>query len=58
MKNAHRIAGWSLTELLCVIMVISILAAVYPGVIAGAFAQVNKSPAGFSCRHPEPALTC
>ncbi len=52
MKNVHRITGRNLTELWCVIIIISMLAAVYPGVMAGAFAQVKKFPADFSRRHP------
>ena len=47
MKNAHRTTGWSLTELLCVILIISILAALYLGVIAKAFVHVKKFLGGF-----------
>jgi prepilin-type N-terminal cleavage/methylation domain-containing protein len=35
-------SGWTLTELLCVIAIISILSAIYLGVIAKAFAHVKK----------------
>lgn len=42
MKNAHRITAWSLTELLCVILIISILAAIYLGVMARVFVHVKK----------------
>lgn len=58
MKNVDRIPGWTLTELWCVILIISILAAVYPDALTRALAQVKRSLADFSCRHPEPALTC
>jgi len=34
--------GWSMTELLCVMAIISILAAMYLGVIAKAFIHVKK----------------
>ena len=34
--------GWSLTELLCVMAIISILAGLYLGVIAKAFIRVKK----------------
>jgi prepilin-type N-terminal cleavage/methylation domain-containing protein len=37
-----RSAGWTLTELLCVIAIISILSAIYLGVIAKAFVHVKK----------------
>jgi prepilin-type N-terminal cleavage/methylation domain-containing protein len=42
MKSVHRITGWSLTELLCVVIIISILAAIYLGVIGKAFVHVKK----------------
>jgi prepilin-type N-terminal cleavage/methylation domain-containing protein len=58
MKNVHRITGWSLMELLCVMLIISILAAIYLGVMARALRLSKKSLADFSCRHREPALTC
>ncbi|HKW28810.1 MAG TPA: prepilin-type N-terminal cleavage/methylation domain-containing protein [Verrucomicrobiae bacterium] len=38
----QRNIGWSLTELLCVMAIISILAALYLGVIAKAFIHVKK----------------
>ncbi len=41
MKKICR-TGWTLTELLCVIAVISILVAIYLGVIAKAFIHVKK----------------
>ncbi|HTQ52126.1 MAG TPA: prepilin-type N-terminal cleavage/methylation domain-containing protein [Candidatus Acidoferrales bacterium] len=42
MKSVHQITGWSLTELLCVMAIISILAAIYLGVLGKAFAHVKK----------------
>jgi prepilin-type N-terminal cleavage/methylation domain-containing protein len=42
MMPAHQRLGWSLTELLCVMAIISILAALYLGVIAKAFIRVKK----------------
>jgi prepilin-type N-terminal cleavage/methylation domain-containing protein len=38
----QRKTGWTLTELLCVIAIISILLAIYLGVIAKAFLHVKK----------------
>ena len=38
----QRASSWSLTELLCVMAIISILAAMYLGVIAKAFIHVKK----------------
>ncbi len=38
----HRNLGWTLTELLCVMAIISILAALYLGVIAKALIHVKK----------------
>jgi prepilin-type N-terminal cleavage/methylation domain-containing protein len=38
----HRKIGWTLTELLCVLAIISILLAIYLGVIAKAFLRVKK----------------
>jgi len=38
----QRNGGWTLTELLCVMAIISILAAMYLGVIAKAFIHVKK----------------
>jgi prepilin-type N-terminal cleavage/methylation domain-containing protein len=40
--NTQRTWGWSLTELLCVMVIISIVAALYLGVIAKAFIHVKK----------------
>ena len=37
-----RSGGWSLMELLCVIAIIAILAALYLGAIAKAFVHVRK----------------
>ena len=42
MMSQHQKLGWSLTELLCVMAIISILAAMYLGVIARAFIHVKK----------------
>ena len=42
MMPAHQRTGWSMTELLCVMAIISILAAMYLGVIAKAFIHVKK----------------
>ncbi len=42
-----RIAGLSLTELVCVIAIIAILASLYIGVITKAFARVVKFLKGF-----------
>ncbi|HEV2436804.1 MAG TPA: type II secretion system protein [Verrucomicrobiae bacterium] len=42
MMPVHQRLGWSLTELLCVMAIISILAALYLGVIAKAFIHVKK----------------
>lgn len=44
LRSAFRISkrGWSLTELLCVMAIISILAGLYLGVIAKAFIRVKK----------------
>jgi len=41
-KRRNRAAGMTLTELLCVIAIISILAALYLGGIASAFAHIKK----------------
>jgi len=41
MKHFQK-SGWTLTELLCVIAIISILMAIYLGVIAKAFIHVKK----------------
>jgi prepilin-type N-terminal cleavage/methylation domain-containing protein len=38
----HRRFGYSMTELLCVIAIISILAAIYLGVIAKALIHIRK----------------
>ena len=38
----QRYVGWSLTELLCVMAIISILGAMYLGVIAKALIHVKK----------------
>jgi prepilin-type N-terminal cleavage/methylation domain-containing protein len=38
----HRKFGYSMTELLCVIAIISILAAIYLGVIAKALIHIRK----------------
>jgi len=38
----QRTGSWSLTELLCVMVIISILAALYLGVIAKAFIHAKK----------------
>jgi len=43
----HSRAGMSLTELLCVIVIISILAAMYLGSIARAFVRIKKFLEGF-----------
>ena len=42
------ISGWRMTELLCVMAIISTLAALYLGVIARAFIHVKKFLDGFS----------
>jgi prepilin-type N-terminal cleavage/methylation domain-containing protein len=42
MRIRKRLAGLTLTELLCVIAIIAILASMYIGVIARAFARVVK----------------
>lgn len=44
--QSNRKTGMSLTELLCVILIISILAALYLGPIAKAFLRVKKMFAG------------
>jgi prepilin-type N-terminal cleavage/methylation domain-containing protein len=41
-RTSKRLAGWTLTELVCVIALIAILASMYLGVIARAFARVTK----------------
>jgi prepilin-type N-terminal cleavage/methylation domain-containing protein len=41
-REQHRAHGVTLTELLCVIVIISILAALYLGAIAKAFVHVKK----------------
>jgi prepilin-type N-terminal cleavage/methylation domain-containing protein len=41
-EKTHRIFGMTLMELLCVIAIISILAAIYLVVIAKAFIHVKK----------------
>jgi prepilin-type N-terminal cleavage/methylation domain-containing protein len=46
-RRRKRLAGLSLTELVCVIAVIAILAALYIGVITKAFAKVVKFLKGF-----------
>jgi prepilin-type N-terminal cleavage/methylation domain-containing protein len=46
-RRRKRLAGLSLTELVCVIAVIAILAALYIGVITRAFARVVKFLKGF-----------
>ena len=38
----QRPGGWTLTELLCVVTIISILAAIYLGAIAKAFLHVKN----------------
>jgi len=43
LKNVHRMIGWSLAELLCVILIISIPAAICLGVIAG-YLHMAKDP--------------
>lgn len=43
----QRNLGWTLTELLCVMAIISILAAIYLGAIAKAFIHVRKFLEGF-----------
>jgi prepilin-type N-terminal cleavage/methylation domain-containing protein len=40
--KGHRIFGMTVMELLCVIAIISILAAVYLGAVAKAFVHVKK----------------
>lgn len=42
MLMCQRQGGWTLTELLCVMTIISILAAMYLGVIAKAVIHVKK----------------
>jgi prepilin-type N-terminal cleavage/methylation domain-containing protein len=46
-KNHTRLAGWTLTELLCVMAIIAILASLYLGVIVKVFARVVKFLKGF-----------
>lgn len=47
LKNTNRKSGMSLTELLCVIAIIAILASLYLGVIAKAFVRIKKFLDGF-----------
>ena len=42
MMAAHKRTGWSMTELLRVMAIISVLAATYLGVIAKGFIHVKK----------------
>jgi prepilin-type N-terminal cleavage/methylation domain-containing protein len=42
LKSRHKFSGHSLLELLCVILIIAILAALYFGAISKAFAHVKK----------------
>jgi prepilin-type N-terminal cleavage/methylation domain-containing protein len=46
-RNTRRIAGLSLTELLCVIAILAILSAFYLPAIARAFVRVKKFLSGF-----------
>ncbi len=46
-KNTNRKRAMSLTELLCVIAIIAILASFYLGAIARAFARIKKFLDGF-----------
>jgi prepilin-type N-terminal cleavage/methylation domain-containing protein len=41
-QSVQRKTGWTLTELLCVMAIISILLAMYLGVIARAFVHIIK----------------
>ena len=43
----QRNLSWTLTELLCVMAIISILAAMYLGAIARAFVHIKKFLEGF-----------
>lgn len=45
--QSEQTGGWSLMELLCVVAIISILAAIYLGVIAKAFVHVKTFLGGF-----------
>ncbi len=47
LKMASRRNGMSLTELLCVIAIIAILASLYLGAIARAFVRIKKFLDGF-----------
>ena len=47
-----RKSGFSLTELLCVIAIVSILAALYPGAISRAYVHIKKFLEGFRTRDP------
>ena len=47
LTKLQRNGGWNLIELLCVIAIISILAAMYLGAIAKAFVHVRKFLKGF-----------
>ena len=42
LKKPNRKSGMSLTELLCVIAIIAILASLYLGVITKAFVRIKK----------------
>ena len=45
--NRWQTCGMTLTELLCVILVISILAAMYLGAISRAYVHIKKFLSGF-----------
>lgn len=47
LKRKRKITGVSLTELLCVLAILSILAAMYLPAIARAFIRVKKFLTGF-----------